>query len=70
MSKTLKLEEKDKDIVFSTWSKQDANLTAFSAYGKYGISILGPVNYYSLPKTTPQNQPIAKTSGDPYREAI
>lgn len=40
----------DKEILFSSREETDAEKTAFSAYGKYGITILGITNYYYLPK--------------------
>lgn len=40
----------DKEIVFSNKGEIDAKLTAFSAYEKYGIKILGITYYYHLPK--------------------
>jgi hypothetical protein len=39
-------------VLFSTRTALDAALTAFSAYGKYGIRLFLPVNYYILPKQT------------------
>lgn len=40
----------DKEILFSSKEDIDAETTAFSAYAKYGIMILGITNYYYLPK--------------------
>lgn len=42
--------KKDNEIVFSNKVEQDASITAFSAYNNYGIKLLLPTNYYSLPK--------------------
>ncbi|MBU1111705.1 MAG: hypothetical protein ABIG93_02520 [archaeon] len=40
-----------KEIVFSSREKLDAEITAFSAYEKFGIKIHTITNYYYLPKT-------------------
>ncbi len=40
----------EKEIVFSSPEELDAALTAFSAYGRYGIKLISPVKYYFLPK--------------------
>lgn len=40
----------DEDIVFSNKEAIDAEKTAFSAYGNYGIKLLLTTNYYCLPK--------------------
>ncbi len=38
-----------KEIIFSTSRKMEAALTAFSAYGKYGVKVFPPREYYCLP---------------------
>ncbi len=40
----------EKEILFSSKQKLDAELTAFSAYSKYGIKIYTITNYYYLSK--------------------
>lgn len=40
----------DEEIVFSSKTAQDAVLTGFSAYGKYGIELLSQFHDYCLPK--------------------
>lgn len=52
----------DKEILFSDKDEIDAQLTAFSAYGNYGIDLLLINYYYYLPKKSLSKEEIFKHS--------